>query len=492
MNFAALTALSPSVESAVRIAYAGLLILQLIASAPNIVRFFCSERYGGYVESTPWRDRLHRPAVIFPLFALWVICACAILFDVALLPAAAVNFAFARYFYVHMRWKSIARGMGAPGHMNHWLAALILFLATTETFDSSGLLRAVTVLTFRVDFAAIMIAAGVYKIAAGYARGDGFERGLVNPWWGFHATWLRRIPAHSPMFSALNHAGYIAEILCGACFLIPAAAPYAALLLGASFLFIGLLIRLTWLAEMVAVCCVLMIPPGNAVNALFERLIRPEVIAPHSIALVGPLITYALTALLGLYLVMLPVAYAGMIWNLYFKRRLPDAAQRALDVWTGFFGLILWRVFTADVINFFASIEVREPGKPHGDPYLSAWAPRRHVRYRHVGEFICLTSLFTTMKYYPDDPGIFRERIVRYARTIPKAEGSTIAFVYTQIRKGPQSFEYRDVAEFVVDTETQTVTERLLDPSFDPRATAHRSPVVRGSRPGSYSPLASA
>ena len=78
-----------------------------------------------------------------------------------------------------------------------------------------------TVVAFRIDFALIMIFAGVYKITSGYAHADGFERGLVNPWWGWFATVLHRVPSRSPLFSLADHAAYVTEILCGIIVLCP-------------------------------------------------------------------------------------------------------------------------------------------------------------------------------------------------------------------------------------------------------------------------------
>lgn len=486
-----LSQLSGSVEALVRVSYGVLLLLQLVATVPSAHRFFSSERHGGYLESSPFSDALHRPAFAIAIVAAWMLCAVGLVFDVGVLFAAALNFAFARYFYVNTRWKSILRGMGAPGHMNHWLSALILLLTVARFVDGGATLRALAVLAFRVDFAAIMVAAGIYKIASGYRRSDGFERGLVNPWWGFHARWLRNIPAHSAAFVALNHAAYFAEIACGLGFLLPPLAPYAALFLAASFLAVGLAIRLTWLAEMVAVCCLFTIPPGNTIDAFLSRLFAPA--PPSGAVLAGApahAVVMALSAILIVYLAALPFAYAGMMWNFYGKRRLTPWLQRLLDAWTAFSGLILWRVFTADIINFFVSVELRKAQTQDVRPFFSPWSARRQLRYRHVGEFICLASIFTTLKYYPHDPALFERRLLRYARTIPKLADESITFRYVSITKGSTNFEFQTVAEFDVDPLCSAVQQRVLEVTFDPKSPAAGSPVISGSRPGSYAPVA--
>ncbi len=486
---AARTAHRRASKHVLRIGYGALLFLQLaVLTAAQAHRFFTTERYGGYIESTPSRDRWMRPPVARAIVALWILCALGIASGWLFLPCALINFALARYFYVHTRWHSILRGMGAPGHMSHWLALLIALLAIARTVDAGGLLHAMTVLTFRIDFALIMIAAGIYKITAGYAHGDGFERGLVNPWWGFWANWLRRVPPNSLVFRVLNNAGWLAEVVCGTLFLVIPVAPFAAVFFAASFLGIGILIRLGFLGRDGRAFYRAVFLSGLAVRGL-DRAHDPGFRTDAGIGTAGrddrcnPGRWRWLRILLAL-----PFAYAGMAINFYWKRTLLRPLQIALDRWTQFFGLILWRVFTADLINFFVDIRVREAGGERTYMRLRAWDRTTGWRYMHVGEFICLASIFTSLKYYPDDPSIFERRLVRYARTVPTLSGGEIVFEYHAIRKGVRSFEYVHVARYVVDPVNARVTAQILEPGFDPSKRAETSPVSAGLRPGSYAP----
>lgn len=480
-------ALSGHAETALRSLYGVLLLLQLLYTWPSARRFYVSSAHGGYMEETARNNRLHTPATAAIVMLLWTLSALSLATGDFALIGALTNFCLARYFFLNTRWRSILRGMGAPGHMNHWLAALTLLLVLSERADVNGLLHGLTVMTFRIDFAAIMIAAGIYKIAAGYTRGEGFEIGLVNPWWG-HSPWIGRLlPANSPVFVAMNHLAYATEILCGIGFLVPALAPFAGLALALSFLGIGRMIRLSALAEMVAVCTLLYVFPGDLVDRslTFFPSAHVAVTAP---AWAVPLIV-VIAGVLVFYVVLLPFAYVGMAINLYGKRRLDPRLQRPLDLFTQFFGLILWRVFTADVINFYAEIAFERDGKrvpiEVPGPLFARWG----LRYRHVGEFITLASIFTTLKYYPHEPELFKRRILTYARTFGAA--APLVFTYIAIRKEGPQFAFHPVAEFVVDPRAGTVTEKVLDASFDVRRPADRSPVTPGSLPGSYAPARS-
>jgi hypothetical protein len=105
-----------------------------------------------------------------------------------------------------------------------------------------------------------------------------------------------------------------------------------------------------------------------------------------------------------------------------------------------------------------------------------------------VGEFICLASLFTTLKYYPSDSALFAERVVRYGCTLGCAPGDDVVFEYISIRKDRGRFEFLPIAEFSVDLGAGTVTERVLDPSVSARSASPVSPVHAGLRPGTYAP----
>jgi hypothetical protein len=142
-------------------------------------------------------------------------------------------------------------------------------------------------------------------------------------------------------------------------------------------------------------------------------------------------------------------------------------------------------VFSVDLVNFFVQVYAapRDGGARTLIGRLGSWP-----RFNHVGEMICLTSLFTTMKYYPANDVIFRERLLRYARTLPRPDGSLLIFEYSSVIKRPDRFDWVRAAEYHVDAEAGSVEERVIDPSFSARATHAVSPVHEGNVPGSYAP----
>jgi hypothetical protein len=147
-------------------------------------------------------------------------------------------------------------------------------------------------------------------------------------------------------------------------------------------------------------------------------------------------------------------------------------------------------VFTADVTCFFIQI-YSQPRDGGPRRLISNWRSWRNLRYHHVAEAITVTTLFTTLKYYPSNSALFQDRLLRYARTLPKGPGNVLVFEYMSIRKVPDEFTYVPVKEYVVDLDVNSIEEIVLDESFDVSAKLERSSIYETKRPGSYAPSGS-
>ena len=475
--------LSEGAQAFIRCAYGLLMTATLLQALPEARRFFLSERWGGYAASSRGVDLVQNPIVLPPLVIAWVAAAVAIAGGWATPWAALVNLVLCRYFFIHMRWKGVLRGMGAPGFMAYWLGLVVFLLEYSSAFAPDA--RTMALLVAQVDLALIMLSAGIYKFTAGYPRNHGMELGLCNPMWGYWWRQYIKLPPDHWMYWALNYFAWGTEVVAAVLMLVPATREAGGLLLGASFVFILTQIRLGFLCEMVIVAGFLYIRAGSVVDGWIGSLVgsAPALSVQGSVA--TELVNFALMAALWGYLLLLPLAHAGLYYNFYGRRRLPGAMQSALDRYSNLFGLIIWRVFSVDLVNFFIRIHA-EPRA--GGPRRLAGRPGSWPRFNHVGEMICLTSLFTTLKYYPSNHSMFRERLIRYARTLPRGDGEVIVFEYVSVARRPTHFDWVSVAEYRVDPEAGTVVERLIDPTFSPRSAHAVSPVHEGAVPGSYAP----
>ncbi|MDQ6929830.1 MAG: hypothetical protein M3126_04070 [Candidatus Eremiobacteraeota bacterium] len=468
-----------------RMCYAVILFAQLAMTAVSARRFFTSEAYGGYVQASPLRNRLYHPRIVFTLCALWLGCTLALFFDRSTFIAALLNYGLCRFLLIDTRWVSLSRGFGAVGHITLWTAGATAILELTRLIDHGGLLRSAALLTFRVDLGLIMIVAGFYKVTAGYARGNGWEIALANPWWSYWANTFAKFPPRSIFFSGMNHMAYIVEIGAGICMLTPLHF-FGAIAIAASFVMLGLTLRLTFLPEMVVVSTLLFIDPGSAADRFVQTLIHQTAQTPVEHGFPGA-VALIIAIALWLSIPLGVLVRAALLYNFYRRKRVPGL-QAIVDALASWLLITLWRVFTADIIEFY--IEVYLEG-PQGLRSLYSRQRfldfERGLRYAHAGEFVALCTTFTALKYFSHEPAIFEQRLLRYARTLPVEPGGRVVFRFIRIAKA-LTFTYTPVADFLVDPRVGTITEQQLSAEDDVRRTAPGSPIFRGSRVGSYAP----
>ena len=474
--------ISDGVVAFIRVAYGVLLVAMLVGMLPQARRFFLSDRWGGYAKSSRAVDAIQNPVIMPITLAIWLGCGLLLIVGAWTTAAALVNFLLARYFCIWMRWRGVLRGMGAPGFMLYWLAAAVFLLELTTNHAPE--LRPLALLVLQLDLAFIFLAAALYKLRSGYLRNNGMEFGLTNPQWGYWWRAYRRLPPTHPVLRALNQMAWITELAAAVAMLFPPTRFFGGLLLIITFAFIATQIRLALLCEMVMLAGVLFFAPDTVGGRLIDEAVH---VSPADVSVVPAAAIQLGTALIVAYAVLLPFAYGGLIYNFYFRKRLAEPIQGLLERYTNFFGIILWRVFSADLVNFMIEIGVR-PREAGASALLSNYRNALFSRFAHVCEMIAITSVFTTLKYYPSNSELFKERLLRYARTLPCPDGSVLTFEYQSIRKGADEFEFAPVAEFVVDPRAGDIVEKVIDPGTSVRAISEHSPVHEGVRPGSYAP----
>jgi hypothetical protein len=474
--------LSAEAQAFLRTGYGLLLVGTLAHALPHASRFFLTERWGGYTESRPRTDLLLNARLMPFLLAAWAAAAIALVVGTAVVAAAAFALLVSRYLFVSLRWSGVLRGMGAPGFLTYWLAAAVFLLELTSRYAPAA--RPLAIFGLRLDFAAILLSAGVYKMTGGYARGEGMELGLVNPQWGRWWRLWKRLPPRHPVFLVLDHLAWSTEIAAAVLLLVSAFRPLGALLVAGSFAFVGTQIRLGFLCPMLVLVPVLYVDPGTIADATIATVARMLVDPAYPVAAWPPLEALLVTTI-GAYVVVLPFVHAGLFYNLYARRTLPAPVQTALERVANFFGIIVWRVFSADLVDFFVCIE-RETEA--GRTPVTRWEQGAPRRFRHVAEAITLTTLFTTLRYYPGDERILHERLLRYARTLPYPAGERLVFGLVSIQKRSGRFEFQPIARWIVDPAAASVTASKLRDDVEITDPHRGSRIHPAARPGSYAP----
>ncbi len=471
-------------QAAFRFLYGLLLLGTLLQALPQARRFFLSERWGGYGKSSPYVDAVQNPVVLPIVLVAWFAAGGLLVAGRWTVWAALANVLLCHYFFIGMRWRGVLRGMGAPGFMTYWVGVAVLLLELTRAYAPGA--QGTALLALQVDLALVFLSAGVYKLLAGYRENHGVDLGLANPQWGYWWRAFRRARPDHGILKLLNHLGWATEVAAAVLMLLPPTRFLGGALILFTFALIRTQIRLGLLCEMVMLATLLYFHPGSlgqrAVDALSGWVPRTATAAGER-GTFGAILAAALVA----YLVLVPLVHAGLAVNLYGRRLLPLGLQPLLERVTGIFGIIVWRVFSADVVDFFVHIH-RERRDGGGRELLSRYGWRHGLRYAHVGEAITITSLFTTIKYYPSNPALFEERLLRYARTVPCPADCVLVFEYRHVAKGAERFEYVSVAEFTVDPAAGTVSERRLSEGLS-IAPVGFGPVHEAARPGTYAPV---
>jgi hypothetical protein len=337
-------------------------------------------------------------------------------------------------------------------------------------------------LVLEIDFAFVIFSAGWYKFRAGYAHGEGMEYGLANPQWGrFPRTVSRLAPTHL-WLQASNHLAWSMELSAAALMLTPGVRWLGGVLLIASFLYVGLLVRLGTLAPMVMVCGLLFLTEGSPPDRFLSPIVATKPPAAAWAASHSPMESAVRVALWG-YLLLRPLVQAGLMINFYGRRRLPGLLQPALEAYANLFGVILWKVFASDLTRFWVQIVRRSKwGEP--DRVVSTWG--NVGRYGSVVESITVTCIFTARDYFASRPEVFLDRLRAYARTIPVGRDETLCFEVYSIVKSRDRFEHRLAEQFLVNVDTGQIEHRTaVDVPSRPLDPLRREAV----RPGSYLPI---
>lgn len=464
----------------------GLLLLLVLAHqlSPHWHRFLVSERWGGYAQSGIFADAMHRP-VLAPLVLVgWAGCAVALLCDWHPVLAALGNVLLCRYYFIAMRWRGVLRGFGAPGFMLYWMGGAVLLLAITRLHLPS--LHPLAVLYLQIDLSLIMISSGFYKFRSGYLQGEGMDYGMVNPMWGLWTKFFRQRPTSHLVFRILNQIAWSSQLTSAVLMLVPATRWLGGLAEIATYAFIATQIRLGWLAEQMMLTGLIFFTSGTFIGEWWAAH-WPLPATFYTTSSAGPTwMILSLSVALWFQLFLKPLCHAGLFYNFYGRRRLPTPLQLALDTYSNFFGVIIWRVFTVDILNFYVNIYSVAPSGQRS--LISEWTNPRNLRFWHVGEAIVVTSLFTTLKYYPSDDALFRNRLLRYARTFSTQPGYELIFEYVSIKKISGRFQDLIACRYHVDAGTDSVRAEVVDFTCFPNAAHNTSPLHEAARPGTYAP----
>ena len=451
-----------------------LLFIDLLAYTPNFFTYF-----GPAFDLTKWWNTKLALAVTY---ICWAVASVMMVFDAGGIVPVVFLFIIFRHYFIKGWWRSLLRGAGAVGFMPHYAILFLLLFEISFIVDPTLALADYVQMVLRVDFAFIMICAGLYKVCVGYCHRNGMEYAAVNPLWSYQYRWMRNITPSHPFWHLQNLAGAGGELAIGVLLLVPSLQTYGGVLSIFSFAYLLPIMRLGRLAVLMMVISLLFVPDLGVFTPAANIPLEPR----NTTAVVPEIFLSALMAVAYLYCFLLPLVKLMQYMHLFGQRRFPPSIQRGLEWVAGLVPIIIWRVFTADIVNFFVRVSLvskvtkEERLLVHEDDtyHYGNWGNilLKH-RFLQVAESIAIAVIFNSLKYFASQRELFEDKLFRYAATIPRIQGEFVRFTFISIQKEAASFEYLPTAQFDVDIEREAIIETSLSDRGLPGEIAERSPI---------------
>ena len=349
-------------------------------------------------------------------------------------------------------------------------------------------------MVLRYDFAVIMLCSGLYKALVGYFNRNGMEFGAVNPLWGYHYKFFKKISPDNWYLHFQNITASAGELLIGTLLIFPSLQLYGALICMLSFLYLIPLIRLGRLSSLMIIIPILFLPDLGVYfnnyqasyisNTYYDFNEFHESYTYHAVSL-----------FCYLYCALLPFVKLTQYFNLFLNYNFPKFYQLIINMVSRITPIIIWRVFTADVTDFFIRITLLDKDNKQDVVLLDEnqiysydnWDNFliKH-RFLQVTESITIVSLFNTLKYFPSKSSLFEDKLLKYSNTLPNVKNKIIKYEYVKILKQNTGFIYKPSAYYLVDLKNYKIEEIIIDENYHPSNKAFNSPVRESLDFGSY------
>lgn len=310
--------------------------------------------------------------------------------------------------FIRDRFRSLSRGLGAPGYFN-FLGVIGLFttniLATNQENGGAGnLLITVIYIILFVETGSIFLSAGLFKSLDCQYQPPGFTIGMLNPMWSKIYKYRRFL---SKIRIFIDNLGPILQIISGLTILLLSTQFkfFGFYLIIGMFLSITPFCRLGWLCPSIA-CSSYTLVKDNYIEVIFSNDLYVKI--------------FAIAAFLRLLIM-------GIIFSEYFQgdnckifniSSFRKLLHYPLYIYRTFLGVIIWKVFTYDLVRITSSTCSRqlEAANLFSDCTLSENAAiKLHdeiCTQTNVYDSITLTSLICSQKY--SDQTLFNSKIQKY------------------------------------------------------------------------------
>ena len=143
------------------------------------------------------------------------------------------------------------------------------------------------------------------------------------------------------------------------------------------------------------------------------------------------------------------------------------AIIKYVHIMNKYYGISLWRVFTSDITSIYVEVYAK---KEIGEyKLLSKWDKWNCFRYRNVGESITLTSIFTTLKYFPTNSDLFENKLLTHSFSIKHYDFIKYKVYYISTNIDKATHEFILISDFNVDKLNKDISTEVKNNTIDLR-----------------------
>lgn len=415
---------------------------QYVLLIPNYKRIFSEKKFGGYLNRKKVSFRFESELVA----VVWVLLNSLLLLEIKKTYVSFALLLLCYYYFIFHRFTSISRGMGAPGYFTFFINKINFIIIIVSEYSPSFLNSIKNFISTEIGL--IFIVSAIYKIQSGYRTDRGINVGLVNPQWSYFPNFWQKISPFSIKYKILNFMSIYMELLGGIFLCIPKTQIAGFTLITLTFLAVATTVRL-------GVLCTQIIFSASIV---FIDTSEIENFTRHQ-----DVLKIILFAIIIVQIISYLVNFMILIKQFDFKY----VITKFVHIMNKYYGISLWRVFTSDITSIYVEVYAK---KEIGEyKLLSKWDKWNCFRYRNVGESITLTSIFTTLKYFPTNSDLFENKLLTHSFSIKHYDFIKYKVYYISTNIDKATHEFILISDFNVDKLNKDISTEVKNNIIDLR-----------------------
>ena len=432
-------------------------LFQYILLIPNFKRIFSEKKFGGYLD----RKKVSFKFESELLTVVWFLMNSLMLLEIKRIYASFALLLICYYYFIFHRFTSISRGMGAPGYFTFFINKISFLIIIVSDYFPSFLNNLINFISMEIGL--IFIVSAIYKIKSGYRTDRGINIGLVNPQWSYFPNFWQKINLFSIKYRILNFMSIYMELLGGIFLCIPKTQIAGFTLITLTFLAVATTVRL-------GVLCIQII---LSVSTVFINTSETKNITNH----------HDILSIIFLIIIMAQIiSYLVNFLILFKEYNFKYMIKKFVHFMNKYYGISLWRVFTSDLTSIY--VEVYAKNQLGEYRLLSEWGKWNCFRYRNVGESITITSIFTTLKYFPANSDLFESKLLTHSLSIKDYNFIKYKVYYIATNIDYASHEFVLVSDFNVDKLNKVISVEVKNNTIDLRNPDNFSAVRKNSGTG--------